>query len=94
MSQENINKDQTEDKNKGATNTNKDTNLEALAENGELVKDEDLTDETLEEPSFLEKWKNHRYLFFRATYTIFNTIWMVVMAVGGFIAWLIAMIAL
>lgn len=66
---------------------------EPLPENN-LPEENDLTQETTDEPSFAEKWKNHRFLFLRATYTIFNSVWIVIMAVGGFIAWLIAMIAL
>lgn len=45
------------------------------------------------EDSFVEKWKNHRYLFVRGTYIVLNSIWMVVMAVGMFLAWLIALLA-
>ena len=45
-----------------------------------------------EEESFMEKWKSHRFLLVRGTYFFFHSIWMVVMVIGGFIAWLIALL--
>ncbi|AGC78217.1 hypothetical protein LX97_02987 [Nonlabens dokdonensis] len=43
--------------------------------------------------SFTYKWENHRYLAVRASYQFFNAIWTVVMAIGMFLAWLIAVLA-
>ena len=45
-----------------------------------------------EEDSFIEKWKNNRFLLVRGTYYLLHSIWMVIMVVGGFIAWLIALL--
>ena len=44
-------------------------------------------------PSFTERWKNSKYLFFRGSYVVLHSIWTAVMAVGLFIAWLVAMLA-
>ena len=43
--------------------------------------------------SFTYRWENHRYLAVRASYQFFNAIWTVVMAIGMFLAWLIAVLA-
>ncbi len=48
---------------------------------------------TIESKSFAYKWENHRYLAVRASYQFFNAIWTVVMAIGMFLAWLIAVLA-
>ena len=42
--------------------------------------------------SFSERMKNHRFFLVRGIYYIFYSIWAVVMAIGMFIAWLIAML--
>lgn len=42
--------------------------------------------------SFVERWENHRFWLVRASYTFLYSVWVVVMAVGGFIAWLVAML--
>lgn len=39
---------------------------------------------------FISSWKKHKYWLPRAIYAFFHGVWLVVMAVGGFIAWLIA----
>jgi len=53
------------------------------------------TDHTpeLEKPSFSERWKNSKYVFIRGSYVVLHSIWTAVMAVGLFIAWLVAMLA-
>jgi len=40
--------------------------------------------------SFLDKWKNNRYLLLRISYKFLRGIWIVVMTIGAFIAWLIS----
>src|SRR5690625_6840729 len=40
--------------------------------------------------SIAEKWKTHRYWLPRAVYFVLHSIWIVAMAIGGFIAWLIS----
>lgn len=37
-------------------------------------------------------WKNHTYWIIRAIFWIFYSVWLVVMIVGGFIAWLISIL--
>lgn len=46
----------------------------------------------LEEKSFSERWKTNRFWIVRATYHVFYSVWIVVMAIGGLIAWLIALL--
>lgn len=41
---------------------------------------------------FTERMKTHRLFVVRAVYYIFYSVWAVVMAIGMFIAWLIAML--
>lgn len=38
----------------------------------------------------IEKWKSHPFWLFRISYLILHSIWLVAMAIGGFIAWLIS----
>ena len=45
-----------------------------------------------DELSFIEKWKTNRFLIVRGTYFVLHSVWMVIMVVGGFIAWLIALL--
>lgn len=49
-------------------------------------------DVTGEKQSFSERWKTNRFWVVRATYHIFYSVWIVVMAIGGLIAWLIALL--
>lgn len=42
--------------------------------------------------SFSERMKTHRFLLVRVIYYFFYSIWAIVMAIGMFIAWLIAML--
>ena len=47
---------------------------------------------TEEKRSFSDRWKNNRFWLIRATYHVLRTIWIVVMAIGAFIAWLISLL--
>lgn len=52
--------------------------------------------ERLEEknnPSFFDKYGNHKYFIVRAVVKVLYSIWMVFMAIGTFIAWLVTAIA-
>lgn len=44
------------------------------------------------EKKFSERMKTHKFWLVRAIYFVFYSVWMVVMAIGMFIAWLIAML--
>lgn len=44
-------------------------------------------------PSFFEKYEDHRFLLVRIFVKLLKSIWVVVMAIGMFIAWLITAIA-
>jgi ribosomal protein L37E len=48
---------------------------------------------TAAENGYLNKLKTHDYWIVRAFGTIITSVWVIVMAVGGFIAWLAAAIA-
>lgn len=45
------------------------------------------------QPSFSDRWQNSPYVALRVLYKILHSIWMAVMAVGMFLAWLIALLA-
>ncbi|NGX84800.1 hypothetical protein [Aequorivita sp. KMM 9714] len=60
--------------------------------NNENKIDPEIVSEPEEEDSFTEKWRNNRFLLIRGTYYLLHSIWMVIMVVGGFIAWLIALL--
>tara|TARA_R110002012_G_scaffold219374_1_gene390835 strand:+ start:229 stop:468 length:240 start_codon:yes stop_codon:yes gene_type:complete len=47
----------------------------------------------LNEKSFIKKWEHSPYWFISGSYKVLHSIWMVVMAVGMFLAWLIALLA-
>ena len=42
--------------------------------------------------SFAERMKTHRFWLVRGVYYIFYSVWMILMGIGMFIAWLIAML--
>lgn len=48
--------------------------------------------EIIDDRSFSERWKTNRFFLIRGAYYVIVSIWIVFMAVGGFIAWLIAML--
>lgn len=48
--------------------------------------------EVVKERSFSERWKTSRFWLVRGSYYILFSVWMVVMAIGGLIAWLIALL--
>ncbi|MBA6152351.1 hypothetical protein [Gelidibacter maritimus] len=52
----------------------------------------DLKTKPIKKASFSDRMKNHRFFLVRGIYYIFYSIWAVVMAIGMFIAWLIAML--
>lgn len=58
-------------------------------------KEERLKQEALKEkkPAFFEKYTNHRFLIVRIGAKIIRSIWLVFMAIGMFIAWLVSAIA-
>lgn len=52
----------------------------------------DLRDKAAEKKSFTERWKTSRFLLVRGSFSVLRSVWMVVMVVAGFIAWLISML--
>jgi len=42
--------------------------------------------------SFTDRWKYNRFWLIRASYHVLRTIWIIVMAIGAFIAWLISLL--
>jgi hypothetical protein len=89
MTQENIH-EKTENNNLKIVASNNGTNRELDAKTEDVQTDGQQA--SIVERSFAEKWEHHRFSFIRATYLVFNTAWIVVMAIGGFIAWLVAML--
>jgi len=47
---------------------------------------------TQENRSFSDRWKHNRFWLIRASYHVLRTIWIIVMAIGAFIAWLISLL--
>ncbi len=50
-------------------------------------------DTTKPKPTFAERWENSRFSAVRISYKVAHSMWTVVMAVGMFLAWLIALLA-
>ncbi len=48
--------------------------------------------EVEENKSFSERWKTNRFWLVRGLYYVLQTVWMIVMFIGGFIAWLISLL--
>lgn len=45
-----------------------------------------------ESKSFAKQMKTHRFLVVRAIYFVFHSVWVIVMGIGMFIAWLISLL--
>ena len=45
-----------------------------------------------EKVSFFERWKTSRFWLVRGTYYVLYSVWMIVVVIGGFIAWLISLL--
>lgn len=60
-----------------------------------IEKEERLKQEAFKskKPAFFEKYLDHRYLLVRLGAKIIRSIWLVFMAIGIFIAWLVSAIA-
>lgn len=60
-----------------------------------VIKDSHTADEQkIAKPkSFIDRWEQSPYWFVSGSYKVLHSIWMVVMAVGMFLAWLIALLA-
>lgn len=72
---------ETQDLTLTSKNNTKKTDSELVREAGPLIK-----------RSFSERWKTNRFWLVRGSYQFFRSVWMVAMIIGGFIAWLIAML--
>lgn len=48
--------------------------------------------EVVKEISFTERWKTNRFWLVRGSYYLLRTVWIIVMAIAGFIAWLISLL--
>lgn len=51
-----------------------------------------LESEIEEKLPFLERWKTSRFFLLRGIYYVLYSVWMIVVVVGGFIAWLISLL--
>lgn len=86
ISNQNPNPNQSDLESRGSTNSFK------KEEEQEKDTEPVLEDDAAQEQSFSERWKTNRFWIIRATYHIFYSVWIVVMAIGGLIAWLIALL--
>lgn len=68
------------------------SNLENRENTDEIVSKTILKNKVLQEKTFVECWKTNRFWLIKGAYYFFHYTWVVVMAVGAFIAWLIAML--
>ena len=59
---------------------------------GKIESETVLKAEVAKKKSFSERMKTHPFFLVRGIYYIFYSVWAVVMAIGMFIAWLIAML--
>lgn len=44
----------------------------------------------VEKVSFIDRWKTNRFWLVRGTYYVLYSVWMTVIVIAGFIAWLIS----
>jgi len=58
--------------------------------NNSIETESDVGIEVEEKKSFIEKWKTNRFWLIKGTYYVLQTVWMIVMVIGGFILWLIS----
>lgn len=58
----------------------------------ETTSDSTLKKQGVRKKSFLERWKTNRFWLIKGTYYLLHYTWVVVMAIGAFIAWLIALL--
>ncbi|TDU39760.1 hypothetical protein BXY82_1790 [Gelidibacter sediminis] len=58
-----------------------------------IIPTQDATPEPIaKDRSFGERWKTHRFWLVRVSYHVLFSVWAIVMAIGGIIAWIIAML--
>ncbi|MEM0516954.1 MULTISPECIES: hypothetical protein [Aequorivita] len=48
--------------------------------------------EVVENSSFFYRWENSRFWLLRGIFNVLRSVWMIVMLIGGFIAWLISLL--
>lgn len=65
----------------------------SLKSNFENEEDTSKSVVSLKKRSFVYKWENSPFLAVRISYKVLHSIWIVVMAIGMFLAWLIAILA-
>lgn len=57
-----------------------------------VIPESGLESEIEEKLPFLERWKTSRFFLLRGIYYVLYSVWMIVVVVGGFIAWLISLL--
>ncbi|MGO3183914.1 MAG: hypothetical protein ACTIJ9_13895 [Aequorivita sp.] len=72
---------ETQDSTSTSKNTTRETDSEPV-----------LKAEVEEKKSFSERWETNRFWLVRGTYHVLRSVWMVVMFIGGLIAWLISLL--
>jgi len=58
----------------------------------EAAPEAELETKVVDKISLTERWKTHRFLLVRGTYYVLYSVWMIVMVIAGFIAWLISLL--
>jgi hypothetical protein len=57
------------------------------------IKDQLKEEQVTTENSFLYKLQNHRFWLVRVFAAVLHSVWVIIMAIGSFLAWLAAMIS-
>lgn len=69
-----------------------DTPMTSTNKDRELDFNPDIESQVRKKKSIADRMKTHRFLLVRGIYYIFYSVWAIVMAIGMFIAWLIALL--
>lgn len=71
---------------------NQDPSLASKNTSLETGPNPDLKSEPKTKKSFLEKWETSRFLLVRGSFLVLRSVWIVVITIAGFIAWLISLL--
>lgn len=67
-------------------------NAEIIDNTNKIASETTLKNKIDKKKTFVERWKTNRFWIIKGTYYFLHYTWVAVMAVGAFIAWLIAML--
>ncbi len=69
-----------------------DSTLSNKTNQREINSDPLMKAKVVEEPSFLDKWQNNRFWLIKGSFYLLRSVWMIVMGIGAFIAFIISML--